>query len=74
MTMTLTRCRISGMNVTRVTDFEGAVLRVVCPYFDEASRTCSIRTSALTGGPLARLLERVAENSLATLAERCELM
>jgi hypothetical protein len=57
-----------------VTDLEGDVVRVVCPYFEEASRSCSIRAEALTGGPLARLLEQVAEDTVGSTSLQCALL
>jgi hypothetical protein len=72
MAITVTACHVLGTSVTRVTDFEGNVERVICPYY-EPDRTCTLRTDALRGGPLAQLLERVAEDTLESRGRRCEL-
>ena len=74
MPITLTPCHVSGTNVARVTDLEGEVLRVICPYLDEASQNCRIRMDAPAGGPLAELLENVAEHTLTNPGRRCELI
>lgn len=73
MPITLTWCHVLGTNVTRVTDLEGEVVRVICPYHDEATHTCTLRADAQSGGPLAQLLERVAEDTLASHGRRCEV-
>jgi hypothetical protein len=59
--------------VTRVRTLEGDVVKLICPEFDESSKTCRIRTAAGTGGPLSQLLERVEEQSLTDSGTRCIL-
>lgn len=56
-----------------VTDFEGDVLKVICPDLDATSGVCRLRQRALAGGRLSQLLERAAEDSLDTRGIRCEL-
>ena len=73
MSITLTWCHVLGTTVTRVTDLEGWVERVICPHYDEANRTCTLRADAFSAGPLGQLLERVAEDTLASRGSRCEL-
>jgi hypothetical protein len=67
------RCHVLGGLVTRVTDLEGAVTRILCPAYDESSGLCRRLESAQNGGPLSQLLERVAENRLDRRTTRCEL-
>jgi hypothetical protein len=71
--ITSTRCSVLGASVARLTDLEGHVERVVCPYYEESSRSCRLRAEAVGGGPLGQLLERVAEDTLASRGIRCEL-
>ena len=71
MPITTIHCPTSHSDVVRVTDFEGATTRVVCAEYDEASETCRLKTRALEDAPLARLLERAGEGTLATHGARC---
>lgn len=64
-------CPVMQSHVTSVTDFEGAIVRVVCYEYEEATRTCRMKREALEGGPLAQLLNRVSENTLADRNVRC---
>ena len=73
MSITTVRCHVLGTTVTCVTDLEGNVARVVCPDFDQATGACRVKQRALTGGPLAQLLGRVADNTLAAHGTRCDL-
>lgn len=73
MPITLTWCHVLGATVTRVTDLEGNLVQLICPHYEETSQCCSVRADALTGGPLAQLLERVAEDTLASHGRRCPL-
>lgn len=73
MAISQTWCHVLGAHVTRVSDLEGTVVRVICPHFDEEARCCRLRADALSGGPLAQLLEGVAEDTLASHGRRCEL-
>ena len=73
MPITLTRCHVLGVVVSRVTDLEGRVTRVFCPRYDDASGACLVKREALAGGPLSQLLDRVAEETLAERGTRCVL-
>jgi hypothetical protein len=73
MSITTARCHVLGTTVTCVTDLEGTVARVVCPECDHATGVCRVKQRALTGGPLAQLLGRVADDSLAAHGTRCDL-
>ncbi len=66
-------CHVLGSNVTRVTDFEGAVTRLLCPEYDEHTGICRIREQASRGGPLSALLERLDEDALDRRDARCLL-
>ena len=68
------RCPVLGAHVTRVTDLEGAVTRIICPEYDFQGGGCRLKTSALAGGPLGQLLERVAEDTLETPGTRCVML
>jgi hypothetical protein len=73
MAVATIRCPVLGADVSRVTDFEGRVTRVICPEYREPLGICRIRSGALAGGPLSRFLEGVAEDTLAQRGVRCEL-
>ena len=66
-------CPVSRADVVRLIDFEGRTTRVVCPEYDEPGGTCRLKARAGQGGPLARLLERTEEGTLATHGVRCDL-
>jgi len=73
MTIRTARCHVLGKTVTCVTDLEGAVTRIACTEYDQATGNCRVKQRALTGGPLAQLLGRVADDTLATHGVRCDL-
>jgi hypothetical protein len=73
MPITSVHCHVFGANVTRVTDIEGTVTRLICPAFEKPTGLCRIRRDAMTGGPLSQLLERVAEDTLDVRSTRCDL-
>jgi hypothetical protein len=66
-------CPVSHADVVRLTDLEGGTVRIVCPEYDPPSSACRIKQQANTGGPLARLIERTSEGTLAEHGVRCEL-
>jgi hypothetical protein len=63
---------VLGAEVSRVMDLEGNVLRVICEEYGEDG-TCRLKTSALQGGPLTQLLERVSEHTLDARGTACSL-
>jgi hypothetical protein len=63
---------VLGAEVNRVMDLEGNVLRVICEEYSEDG-TCRLKTSALQGGPLTQLLERVSEHTLDARGTACSL-
>ena len=65
------RCPIIGTHVARDTDLEGRVSTVICPYYVPATGGCRQRATVSSGGPLARLLERVFEETLDDASTRC---
>lgn len=73
MAMTSIRCPVLGAHVTRVTDFEGNVLRIICAEYEKSSGTCRLKKTAREGGPLAQLLERVSEETLDSRGTLCVL-
>jgi hypothetical protein len=72
MATTSIRCPVLGADVPCVTDLEGSVLKVICDEY-EGDGTCRLKTSALRGGPLTQLLERVSEHTLDTHGTACSL-
>lgn len=66
-------CPVSHADVVRVTDFEGATVRIVCGEYDEATEACRLKARAMTAGPLSRLLERTEEGTLGSHGIRCDL-
>lgn len=73
MAMTSIRCPVLGAHITRVTDLEGNVTKIICAEYDESTGTCGLKKTALEGGPLAQLLERMSEDTLDTRSTRCEM-
>ena len=73
MPITSVRCPVLETYVTCVTDFEGSVIRVVCAEHDQPTGVCRVKQGANAGGPLAQLLERVADHTLAGHGTRCSL-
>lgn len=73
MAMTSIRCPVLGAHVTCVTDFEGTVQRIICGEYEESSGSCRLKKTALEGGPLAQLLERISEETLDTRSTFCVL-
>lgn len=72
MGMTSIRCAVLGADVNCVTDLEGTVLKIICDEYEEDG-ACRLKTSALRGGPLTQLLERVSEHTLDTHGTACIL-
>jgi hypothetical protein len=58
------RCTVGGWTITRVTDFEGGVLQLICPQYDAPHHRCRLKDRVKEGGPLAQLLERTREHTL----------
>ena len=73
MAMASVRCPVLGAHVTRVTDLEGTVTRIICAEYEESTGSCRLKKAALAGGPLAQLLERLSEESLNTHSTLCDL-
>ena len=73
MAMTSIRCPVLGAHVTRVTDLEGTVTRIICAEYDESTGNCRLKKTALEGGPLAQLLERMSEETLDSRSTLCVL-
>ena len=74
MSIETVRCNVLQDTVTRVIDLEGAVTRIICAEYDEPMRECRIKQRSLGGGPLSRLLDRVAEHTLDRSSTRCDLI
>jgi hypothetical protein len=73
MAMNSIRCPVLNAHVVRVTDFEGNVTRIIGAEYEDATATCRLKQSALTGGLLAQLLERMSENTLDSRGTTCPL-
>jgi len=74
MAITTVRCHVlGGATVTRITDLEGEVTRIICPEYREATGSCGLLSEADRGGPLSRLLARVSEDGLTRRGARCHL-
>jgi hypothetical protein len=74
MVLTLIRCPVLGGHVTRATDFEGHVTKVICQEYEEPGGTCRLRKAVSAGGPLTQLLERASEDTLAIGGMKCVLL
>jgi len=66
-------CPVLGAHVVQVTDLEENVIRVICVEYETADATCRLKKTALAGGPLAQLLERVSEETLTNRGTLCEM-
>ena len=73
MALNSVHCSVLHATVTRETDLEGEVTRVICPEYEEPTGICRMRHGAQASGPLGRLLERVSEASLARPDTLCIL-
>ena len=73
MAMTLILCPVLRAHVTRVTDFEGNVTRIICGEYEQSTGTCRLKKAAFEGGPLSQLLERVSEETLNPRGTLCNL-
>jgi hypothetical protein len=73
MAITTAHCHVLQGTVTRVTDLEGEVTRIICPEYDDRTGLCRLKQRALDGGPLSQFLERVSEDTLATATASCDL-
>jgi hypothetical protein len=65
------RCPVLGAHVTRVTDLEGTVTRIICPEYELSSGGCRLKKSAREPGLLGQLLERVSSDTLDTRSTQC---
>jgi hypothetical protein len=73
MAITSVRCPVLGAPVTQVTDLEGTVTRIICAEYEPSTGACRKKKTALQGGPLTQLLERIAENTLSARDALCVL-
>lgn len=73
MAISSIRCPVLGAHVTRVTDLEGNVTRIICAEYDQSDGSCRLKKSAREGGPLTQLLERMSEDTLDTRSTLCVL-
>jgi hypothetical protein len=64
-------CPVTGGRVSRLTNLEGEVTGVICQEYEAATGACRRRAGVLKGGPLAQLLERVSEETLADATMQC---
>jgi hypothetical protein len=72
MPIATVHCPVSRTDVVRVTDLEGMTTRIVCPDYEDTAGTCRLKARVAQGGPLARLLERTQEGTLAAHGVRCD--
>ena len=73
MAITSVACPVARTTVTRVTDLEGAISRVICPEYEEPSGICRLKMSARAGGPLSQFVEQLSEDTLNRRTMRCDL-
>ncbi len=73
MNLKMVHCPTIQASVSVVTDLEGAVSRIICPEYLDATGGCRLKMERTSGGPLSRLLERVSDHTLGTHFRRCEL-
>jgi hypothetical protein len=73
MAIAVVHCPVEHAEVFRVTDLEGATIRIVCADYDEATGICRLKARTNENGPLGRLLERAQGGTLDTHDLRCVL-
>lgn len=66
-------CPVIGVHVSRITNLEGEVTRLICSEYEESTGICRLKRNSSRGGPLAQFLERESEDTLDTRTERCHL-
>jgi len=66
-------CCILQASVARLTTLEGEVVKVLCPEFEWATKTCRQKEASRRGGPLSQLLEQVSDQSLSDRGTHCNL-
>ena len=71
MTITSIRCPVLGARVICLTDLEATVTRIICAKYNTSTGSCRLKRTALEGGPLAQLLERMSEDALDTRSTLC---
>jgi hypothetical protein len=64
---------VLGAHVSRVTNLEDEVAAIICPEYEERTGICRLKKTALAGGPLSQLLERLSEDTLGIRTTRCHL-
>jgi hypothetical protein len=74
MAITSVRCHVTGERVVRVSDFEGAIERISCPYLEPGSNICRAKHEAHGSGRLGEFLERAEEGTLDSREDRCEMI
>ncbi len=65
-------CPVIGLQITRVTDLEGATTRVICPQYEESTGICRLKRQGRGGGMLSQFLDRVAEDALRSKDLHCD--
>jgi hypothetical protein len=73
MPISTMQCPVSHTVVLRVTDLEGATIRMLCTQYDELTGGCRLKARTGNDGPLAQLLQRAEEDTLAEHSMRCQL-
>lgn len=73
MTIESVRCPVLDAHVTREVDLEGTPVRVFCPEYDDRTGACRLKSRSQGAGPLAQLLDRVAEETLTSRSLACNL-
>ena len=73
MAIASVRCPVKQALVTRVTDLEGQVTKVICADYDEPTGICRLKHAANQSGPLAQLLTRAQEEFPVERGSFCDL-
>ena len=73
MAITSVFCRVAHGLVTRVTDLEGEISRVICPEYEGPTGVCQLKKRALEDAPLSRFLGRFDADMLDRRTTRCDL-
>ena len=64
-------CDVSRAHVAVVTDVDGDVTRLICPYHDASTGYCLHRGGSLSNGPLSELLDHLDRGALERRLRRC---
>ena len=73
MAIASVRCPVLRAHVSQVTNLEDEVTAIICAEYEQPTGVCRLKKTALAGGPLSQLIERLSEDTLRTRTTQCDL-